>query len=203
MLTQKNQKPLVKVETKGFPSLPPLVSEWFLDQANFILAHLPEDSRLQSKEWADLFLKLWTAPVAPGDPKSQWEFDELEVVVTMQGTEPFTKRGPRLKIQDFNQEQKAFGTVDIIYEKMDSFGIYRLNVCPGSKIPLHRHEVMKEAEMILGPGLVLNGQPVIQGQQMIWIGGEPHEYINQSSGWSTILCIDAPPFIPEDEIEIV
>src|SRR5690606_26823022 len=45
-------------------------------------------------------------------------------------------------------EQKAFGTVDVIHETEDA-GIYRLNVRPGGTIPLHRHEVMSEAELIL------------------------------------------------------
>jgi dihydroneopterin aldolase len=98
-------------------------------------------------------------------------------------------------------ETKPFGTVDVVHETK-SEGIYRLNVAPGRSIPLHVHRVMQESEMILGDGLVLNGVRAAPGSVYRWPHGAPHRYDNPTDRWQSILCVDSPPFLPDDEVEV-
>ena len=98
-------------------------------------------------------------------------------------------------------ETKPFGTVDIIHETKDA-GIYRLNVAPGHKIPLHKHEQMRESEMVLGDGLLCQGRPCAPGTVHRWPLGAAHTYANPTERHQTILCVDSPRFIEEDEIEV-
>jgi dihydroneopterin aldolase len=98
-------------------------------------------------------------------------------------------------------EQKLFGTVDVIHETRDA-GIYRLNVAPGRSIPLHVHRVMQEAEMVLTQGLVCQGQPAAVGTVHRWPKGAAHCYDNPTRRTQSILCVDSPPFIQEDEIAV-
>lgn len=102
---------------------------------------------------------------------------------------------------ELTQEQKPFGTVDVIHETRDA-GIYRLNVAPGQVIPLHVHRVMQEAEMVLSDGLLCQGQPVRAGTVHRWPKNAAHGYKNPTRRHQTILCVDAPPFIPEDEVAV-
>ncbi|MEM7434869.1 MAG: dihydroneopterin aldolase [Myxococcota bacterium] len=98
-------------------------------------------------------------------------------------------------------ETKAFGTVDIIHETKDA-GIYRLNIAPGRSIPLHLHRQMHEAEMVLGEGLLCQGEPCSPGTVHRWPLGAAHTYHNPTDRTQTILCVDSPRFIEEDEIEV-
>lgn len=98
-------------------------------------------------------------------------------------------------------EQKPFGTVDVIAETADA-GIYRLNVAPGSSIPLHVHRVMDEAEMVLTSGLHCQGQEVARGTVHRWPHEAAHVYDNPTERWQTILCVDSPSFVAADEIEV-
>jgi len=77
-----------------------------------------------------------------------------------------------------------------------------LNVAPGKSIPLHVHEQMRESEMVLGDGLVCQGQPCAPGTVHRWPRGAAHTYMNPTDRHQTILCVDLPRFIPEDEIEV-
>lgn len=98
-------------------------------------------------------------------------------------------------------EEKPFGTVDIIHETK-VFGLYRLNVEPGGEIPLHVHRVMREHELILTDGLLCQQQPIKAGTVFHWEHEEPHVYQNHTAKVQSILCVDSPPFIPGDEIEV-
>lgn len=98
-------------------------------------------------------------------------------------------------------EAKPFGTVDVVHETR-SEGIYRLNVAPGRSIPLHVHRVMSESEMILGEGVLLNHQRTAPGEVYRWPHGFAHRYDNPTDRWQSILCVDSPPFVPSDEIEV-
>ncbi len=100
-----------------------------------------------------------------------------------------------------DREDKPFGTVDIVHETREA-GIYRLNVAPGRSIPLHVHRVMHESEMILGDELRLNGRHARPGEVYRWPHDVPHRYDNPSESWQSILCVDCPRFIPDDEIEV-
>lgn len=98
-------------------------------------------------------------------------------------------------------EEKSFGTVDVIHEGSDS-GIYRLNVAPGSAIPLHVHQQMEEHELVLTRGVLCQGQEVFPGTALHWSRGAAHHYQNPTSRHQTILCVNRPRFMPEDEIEV-
>jgi dihydroneopterin aldolase len=99
----------------------------------------------------------------------------------------------------YDQEMKAFGRVDIIFESRD-IGIYRLNVEPGKSIGLHRHEIMVESEFVLSHGLHCQGKPAHCATVRVWPKALPHRYDNPGAKVESILCIDRPAFIPSDEI---
>lgn len=130
--------------------------------------------------------------------------------VTLRLTKPHALGGngvPSLEVHReardvaLGHEVKPFGTVDVVHETR-SEGIYRLNVAPGRSIPLHVHRRMAESEMVLGDGLLLNGKAMIAGTVHRWGHDVPHRYDNPSDRWQSILCVDSPPFLPDDEIEV-
>jgi FolB domain-containing protein len=125
-------------------------------------------------------------------------------------TKPSALQGralPHLEIRrtadevSLTHEEKPFGKVDIVLETKDA-GIYRLNVAPGRGIPLHVHRVMRESEMVLSQGLLCQGKPVSEGAVFHWPNGAAHRYDNPTDRYQTILCVDAPPFIEADEVQV-
>ena len=153
---------------------------------------------------AHVLVRYVLAPPAPDERRAQVE----SAVVRL--TKPGALRGfavPSLEIErqasqlSFDIEHKSFGTVDIIHETKGA-GIYRLNVAPGKSIPLHVHERMRESEMVLGEGLLCQGDPCPPGTVHRWPRGAAHTYHNPTARHQTILCVDSPRFIPEDEIEV-
>lgn len=96
-------------------------------------------------------------------------------------------------------ETQQFGSVDILFEN-EKFGIYLLNIKAGQSIPAHIHLQMEEHELVLDEGLMFNGEKIKPGSSYDWPKGTIHGYINQSAVTATVLCIDIPKFIPEDEI---
>ncbi len=144
------------------------------------------------------------APPAPDERRAQVD----SVLVRL--TKPGALGGlavPSLEIErmaawcNVEVESKPFGTVDVIYETKDA-GIYRLNVAPGKSIPLHMHQQMRESEMVLGEGLMCQGQPCAPGTIHRWPTGAAHTYMNPTERHQAILCVDLPRFIPDDEIEV-
>lgn len=99
------------------------------------------------------------------------------------------------------QERKPFGVVDVVHETRDA-GIYRLNVAPGGRIPLHVHRVMRESEMVLTRGLLCQGKPAPVGRSYRWPLGAAHGYENPTRRYQTVLCVDSPRFMESDEIEV-
>jgi dihydroneopterin aldolase len=99
----------------------------------------------------------------------------------------------------YRGEDKPFGRVDIIHESQ-GYGIYRLRIRPGGTISTHVHQVMEESELMLGPGLLLQGKPVARGMAFRWPHGLAHRYDNPSAGEQTVLCVDRPRFMPSDEV---
>lgn len=102
---------------------------------------------------------------------------------------------------EYAREDKPFGRVDIVYEDQTA-GIYRLRIKPGGTIVTHEHRVMEESELVLGPGLLLQGEPVAAGTGIRWPQRFPHRYDNPQEVEQTILCVDRPAFIPADEVEV-
>lgn len=169
------------------------------------LAFLLQSCRFDLLETAAHALtRFLLAPPALGEERARVQ------AVTLRLTKPNALGGnglPSLEVhRDANDvqlthEDKPFGRVDIVAETRD-VGIYRLNVAPGATIPLHVHRVMQESEMVLGEGLLLSGSPVPAGTVHRWPHDAAHRYDNPTTRWQSILCVDAPPFLPDDEIEV-
>ena len=104
----------------------------------------------------------------------------------------------------YSREEKSWGWVDVIEENR-RLGLYRLTLQPGCELPTHHHERMREAEIVLSEGLTgwQQGEPARalgQGEVFRWEHGQTHGYGNASALPASLLCIDAPPFDPSDEI---
>lgn len=130
--------------------------------------------------------------------------------VSVRLTKPNALRGvgvPSIEIEreasavTIETEHSNFGIVDIIHETRDA-GIYRLNIAPRSAIPLHVHRVTQESELVLTDGLLCQGEPVAAGSLRRWPLDSPHHYDNPTDRYQTILCVDSPPFLQSDEIEV-
>ncbi len=102
---------------------------------------------------------------------------------------------------DFVVEKKPFGYVDVLVEHA-GFGVYRLRISPGAGIAAHEHRMMDEYEMVLGSGLLLQGKPIAAGSVIDWPRNFVHRYDNPTGAEQTVLCVDCPPFDPDDEIEL-
>jgi dihydroneopterin aldolase len=98
-------------------------------------------------------------------------------------------------------EDKPFGHVDVVHVSRDC-GIYRLRIGPGRAIPTHVHRLMDEHELVLGDRLLLQRKPVAAGVAHHWPKDLPHRYDNPSDVEQALLCVDRPPFLPSDEIEV-
>lgn len=114
--------------------------------------------------------------------------------------------GPDLEFRNvaraaIETEVTAFGHAHILFETSD-VGLYILEVSPGSEIPAHYHLVMNERELILDEGLHLQGANIRSGDAFLWQPGQVHHYENPTALAKRILCIDAPKFIPEDEVVV-
>lgn len=153
---------------------------------------------------AHAIAKLVLAPPPPGETSARVE------EVTVRLTKPGALKGfatPSLEIHrdtawcELGVEEKPWGTVDVVHETRDA-GIYRLNVAPGQGIPLHVHRVMRESEMVLTKGLLCQNEAVPPGTVHRWPRGAAHRYDNPTERWQSILCVDLPRFIPEDEVEV-
>jgi len=101
----------------------------------------------------------------------------------------------------YGLERKPFGDVDIIYET-DRYGIYRLRIAPGCGIPCHVHREMVEHEMVLGEELRVQNETAVIGSARLWPKDFAHSYFNASSVEQTVLCVDRPRFIPDDEVQV-
>lgn len=153
---------------------------------------------------AEALCRYLLCPPAVGAPHAR------PVAVDVRLTKPnaFAGRGcPALHVRryadecTYEVEEKPFGQVDVVYATQ-TCGIYRLRVAPGREIPTHEHRVMDEAELVLSDGLWLQGEPVRAGMAHVWPRRFPHRYENPSAVEQTILCIDRPAFLPEDEVEV-
>jgi len=117
------------------------------------------------------------------------------------------KAVPTLEIQrqrsDFTMvtETKSFGFVDIVFETKEC-GVYRERITPRTVLPTHVHHHLDESELVLGDGLLLQGQPVAAGTAHTWPRGYPHRYENVTDIEQSFICIDRPAFIPTDEVEV-
>lgn len=153
---------------------------------------------------ADALCRYLLAPPTDDGPRAQVE----EVLLRL--TKPAALGGiavPSLEVRrtraevSYTVEKKPFGQVDVVFAAKGC-GIYRLRVAPGRTIPTHLHRVMEEAELVIGAGLLVQGRPVLPGTAHRWPRGFAHRYDNPTDIEQTILCVDRPAFLPDDEIEV-
>lgn len=169
------------------------------------LAFLLQSCRFYLLETAaHVLTRYLLAPPAPGERRARIE----QVVLRLQ--KPYALAGhgvPSLEVTrharevSLEHERKSWGTVDVVQETRRT-GVYRLNIAPGDTIPLHVHRRMRESELVLGDGLLCQCKPVEPGTIFRWPKNAPHRWDNPTSQWQSILCVDSPPFDPEDEIEV-
>lgn len=169
------------------------------------LRFLLESCRFRLLETAAEALACWLlAPPTPDRPQPRVERTRVQLTKT-----EALGGGARAAIEivrdtgdvQYDVEDKPFGRVDIIHVSRDC-GIYRLRVAPGRTIPTHVHRVMEEHELVLGSGLLLQRVPVAPGLAFRWPRDLPHRYDNPTAVEQSLLCVDRPPFIPADEIEV-
>ncbi|HSF95082.1 MAG TPA: hypothetical protein VLA52_08640 [Thermohalobaculum sp.] len=114
--------------------------------------------------------------------------------------------GPRtvltLDLPRFEVEKTGFGAAHILHED-DTLGCYILEIAPGRSIPAHAHRVMREWELVLDDGLLLQNRPVARGTAFAWPLGHAHAYWNPTDRPLRILCIDSPRFDPSDERPLI
>lgn len=88
-------------------------------------------------------------------------------------------------------QETSFGCVDVIHEGA-TYGVYRLRVKPGGVIPPRADENREESELVLGMGLLLQGQPVGRGMAFHGSRGLAHRYDNPTATEQTVLGVYRP-----------
>lgn len=154
-------------------------------------------------------LRSLLVPPAPDEdrPAAQSAWVALTKFGVLPGqARPRVRLAGRAEEQRWLREEKPWGSVDVIEENR-RLGLYRLNIAPGCTLPNHIHHAMREAEMVLSAGLLgwADGGPEVllpPGRIRCWQAAQPHGYRNPGPLTASLLCIDAPPFDPADEIEV-
>jgi len=185
------------------------VAAQFVDDAEALLASLAfvwSAGRFETLEEAADFglrLVLWPAPLASLAEVALTAC--AEPVTVHPGEAPDAVRRARRIELTYAAEVKPWGTVDVVAE-VPAQGLYRLNVAPGQGIPEHVHRVMGESERVLDAGLWgwvgdAAPRPLPVGTRFDWPADLPHGYYNAGDRPATVLCLDRPRFMPEDEVE--
>ncbi len=148
--------------------------------------------------------RLLLAPPALGERRAQVEALRLRLTkpLALSGLAAPSLENSRAQSDVMLEtEESRFGRVDIVFETSEA-GIYRLNVAPNNGIPLHLHKKMRETEMVLSDGLLCQGQKCAAGSVFHWPLHAPHRYDNPTERYQTILCVDSPSFMEDDEVEV-
>lgn len=120
------------------------------------------------------------------------------VVRDASGAELARAAGDADALRPLPADKNPWGVVDIVFEGGGG-GLYALNIAPRSGIPLHRHLVMSESELAASHALLCGGRALPRGAVHRW-GRAAHDYRNEAAAaWATVLCVDCPPFVAEDE----
>lgn len=165
------------------------------------LRFLLESSRFRLLETAAEALARWLLARSPAAPVESVRVKLTKPEALGHGALASLQIVRTAREVSFEIEDKPFGHVDVIHVSRDC-GIYRLRIAPGSAIPTHVHRVMDEHELVLGDRLLLQRKPVLAGTAHHWPKELPHRYDNPSDVEQALLCVDRPPFLPHDEIEV-
>lgn len=95
--------------------------------------------------------------------------------------------------------ERPYGRLEQIFATKGC-SIHRVRLASGQSIGAHEHRQMEESELVLGDGLLLQGEPVVAGTARRWPRGFVHRYDNPSSTEQSVLCVARPSLIVEDEI---
>ncbi|WP_420714954.1 dihydroneopterin aldolase [Corallococcus sp. bb12-1] len=98
----------------------------------------------------------------------------------------------------YRTEEKPFGRVDVIHEGA-TYGIYRLRVDSGGRIPARTDGHTEGCELVLGAGLLLQGQPVSRGMAFHVPRDRMHRYDNPTTTEQTVLGVYRPRLVPQGE----
>jgi dihydroneopterin aldolase len=156
---------------------------------------------------AQVLLRWLLLPPAEGSPTPPIEFARVRLAkpdALPGGAVAVVQVEGKASDQSWEREEKPWGRVDIVQETRRA-GLYRLTLQPGGELPTHHHLRMREAELVLDAGLVGwkdGGTPgrLPVGLVLTWNHEQSHGYRNEGTAPASLLCLDAPPFDPRDEI---
>ena len=98
----------------------------------------------------------------------------------------------------YGERETSFGRVEVLHEGT-GYGVYHLRVKPGGVIATPAHPEGEESELVLGAGLLSQGQPVARGTAFHWPRGVAHRHDNPTPTEQTVLCVARPRLLLSDE----
>jgi len=99
----------------------------------------------------------------------------------------------------YRVRERSFGNLHIVHET-PNIGIYRLNLAPGQRVPLHMHPMLQEAEMLLSDGILVQNVAGSRGSIRVWPKSFPHSYENPTVETQGILCLCRPAYSEAGEV---
>ena len=198
----------IDIDARAAAASDNLRHSWDYDHIAAVVAFILQSGRfhlLETAAWS--LMRFLLLPPISGVDRAQAQ--ACRVRLTKPGALP-GKAQPMVECQSassdhhYNREEKSWGWVDVVEENR-RLGLYRLTLQPGCELPTHHHKRMREAEIVLSEGLTgwqqdKPARGLGQGEIFRWERGQTHGYRNPSAGPASLLCIDAPPFDPNDEI---
>jgi len=185
-----------------------LEQTWDYDRLTEQIAFILQTGHFYLLESAAHVLARW-ALIPPIDDENRPQVDKVVIRLTKPAALPGSAQA-QVEVeaiaseQSYATESKTWGRVHIV-EETRRMGLYRLTLKAGGALPEHHHLRMREAELVLHEGLLGNQdhgalRPLEVGEVFAWKLNQPHSYRNTSTKAASLLCMDSPPFDPEDEI---
>ncbi|MCP3059146.1 dihydroneopterin aldolase [Myxococcus sp. K38C18041901] len=91
----------------------------------------------------------------------------------------------------YASEERSFGRLDVIHEGA-GYGVHRLRVKPGGSLPASADATVEASDLVLGPGLLMQGQPVARGMAFHDAQAVARRYDNPSAQEQTVLRVYRP-----------
>jgi dihydroneopterin aldolase len=198
----------LELDSKAAALADRLEKTWDYDRLTAQIAFILQTGHFYLLESAAHVLARWVL-IPPIAHESRPGVDRVQVRLTKPAALPGAAKAvvqveAEAADQHYASETKSWGTVDIV-EETRRMGLYRLTLNAGAELPEHHHVRMREAELVLHKGLH-GGQdqqalrPLHVGEVFAWKKHQPHVYRNAGRACASLLCMDSPPFDPEDEI---